>query len=89
MRDDYKSELTDQDCRVIVDHLLTDKHRKLVIADLVNFYRTMRKGISSWHAGHYQFRVRIETNLYNRPNTRVEKNWIAGRCHIRDTYRFK
>ena len=87
MRDDYKSELTDEDCRIIVDHLLTDKHRKLVTADLVNFYRTMREG-GSWQAGHYKFRVRIEKNLYNRPNTRVEKNWIPGKYHNRKNYRF-
>ena len=83
MKSDYKSELTDEDCRIIVDHLLTDKHRKLVISDLVKFHKTM-KSEGSWQAGHYTFRVRIEKGLVtNRPNTRVEKTWQAGRYHKR------
>ena len=81
MRLNYKSELTDEDCRVIVDHLLTKKHRELVTSDLINYYKTVTSRTNAWHAGHYKFKVRIEKGLSGRPNTRVEKIWQPGKFH--------
>ena len=90
MRKDYKSPISDEDCRIIVDHLLTQEHRDLLIADLVNFHKSnMRpdgwlpwyEDGGAWHAGHYQFKVQVKKSLKGRLNTYVEKIWRPGKYH--------
>ena len=90
MQKGYKSELSDEDCRIIVDHLLTNKHRELLMIDLANFHKSIMKkdfvfpwthDNGKWVAGHYQFKVKINKHWNGRKYTSVEKIWVQGKYH--------
>tara|TARA_R110002020_G_scaffold245223_3_gene458897 strand:- start:15433 stop:15726 length:294 start_codon:yes stop_codon:yes gene_type:complete len=97
MKKDYKSPISDEDCRITVDHLLTQEHRDLLIADLVNFHKSNMRpdGIlpwhedgGAWHAGHYQFKVRVKKSFKDRLNASIEKVWQPGKYHKLKKKRF-
>jgi len=90
MKYNYKSKISDEDCRIIVDHLITNEYRELLISDLVNFHKSVltadkildypREG-GAWHAGHYKFIVR-----FDKGQKYVEKVWQSGKYHKADKH---
>ena len=90
LKKNYKSPISDEDCRIIVDHLLTQKHREFLMVDLANFHKSPMDPNSvvpwyedngEWVAGHFQFRVKMVKSSVNRPNVHVEKTWMEGKYH--------